>query len=284
MKAYVINQDQLKQYIAMSVIALIFSFSFGYVLGGMEQENNQAAAEKASESNKALDESESLTDKDAPADATQQTKKLADKPTVNKKSDTKKQTKKPEVKKSVAKKQPSKTKPESKKQAVKKVATKKPEAKKKVSKKVVEAKKTVKPKEKAKTVNTAKSNTTKSPAPKTVSKNSSTVSSKSKSEPIKTDLASTPSKQTEQKNALDENKRLYSIQAGMFASKNNAESFIEKLAEENFVAYVTDFVSTSGAVKYNVRVGHFDERDKARERLKEYQKFFSTPAYVVISQ
>jgi len=81
-----------------------------------------------------------------------------------------------------------------------------------------------------------------------------------------------------------DNKRLYSIQAGMFASRNNAESFIEKLAVEKFEAYVSDFVSTSGAVKYNVRVGRFDERDKAREKLKEYQKFFSTPAYVVISQ
>ena len=81
-----------------------------------------------------------------------------------------------------------------------------------------------------------------------------------------------------------DNKRAYSIQAGMFASKNNAESFIKKLAVEKFEAYVSDFVSTSGAVKYNVRVGRFEERNKAREKLKEYQKFFSTPAYVVISQ
>lgn len=80
------------------------------------------------------------------------------------------------------------------------------------------------------------------------------------------------------------NQRLYSIQAGMFASKTNAQSFIEKLSEKDFAAYVAEFVSSDGAVKYNVRVGHFASREQARERLKDYQQIFSTPAYVVIAQ
>ncbi len=80
------------------------------------------------------------------------------------------------------------------------------------------------------------------------------------------------------------NQRVYSIQAGMFASKTNAQSFIEKLSEKNFAAYVAEFNSSDGAVKYNVRVGHFPRREQARERLKEYQQLFSTPAYVVIAQ
>lgn len=80
------------------------------------------------------------------------------------------------------------------------------------------------------------------------------------------------------------NQRVYSIQAGMFASKTNAQSFIEKLTEKDFAAYVAEFVSSDGAVKYNVRVGHFPSREQARERLKEYQQLFSTPAYVVIAQ
>jgi len=98
------------------------------------------------------------------------------------------------------------------------------------------------------------------------------------------DSSAIPSDSFVQENEPVDNKRLYSIQAGMFASRNNAESFIEKLAVEKFEAYISDFVSSSGAVKYNVRVGRFDERDKAREKLKEYQTFFSTPAYVVIGQ
>lgn len=80
------------------------------------------------------------------------------------------------------------------------------------------------------------------------------------------------------------NQRLYSIQAGMFASKTNAQSFIEKLSEKNFAAYVAEFVSSDGAVKYNVRVGHFPSREQARDRLKQYHQLFASPAYVVIAQ
>ncbi len=80
------------------------------------------------------------------------------------------------------------------------------------------------------------------------------------------------------------NQRVYSIQAGMFASKTNAQSFIDKLSEKGFAAYVAEFVSSDGAVKYNVRVGHFSSREQARERLKEYQQLFSSLAYVVIAE
>jgi len=78
-------------------------------------------------------------------------------------------------------------------------------------------------------------------------------------------------------------RRSYSIQAGMFASKVNARSFIDKLAEKNFKAYVSNFVSTSGTVKYNVRVGRFEQREQARVLLRKFQQSFSSPAYVVIS-
>ena len=80
------------------------------------------------------------------------------------------------------------------------------------------------------------------------------------------------------------NQRVYSIQAGMFASKTNAQNFIDKLSEKDFAAYVAEFVSSDGTVKYNVRVGQFSSREQARERLKDYQQFFSSPAYVVIAQ
>lgn len=87
-----------------------------------------------------------------------------------------------------------------------------------------------------------------------------------------------------EQSATTSNQRVYSIQAGMFASKTNAQSFIDKLSEKDFAAYVAEFVSSDGAVKYNVRVGHFSSREQARERLKEYQQLFASPAYVVIAQ
>jgi len=70
----------------------------------------------------------------------------------------------------------------------------------------------------------------------------------------------------------------------MFSSETNANSFIEKLSVKKFDAYISSFVSSSGATKYNVRVGKFAQRDQARELLREFQKSFSSPAYVVISQ
>lgn len=93
-----------------------------------------------------------------------------------------------------------------------------------------------------------------------------------------------PVKKPAQQPATTSNQRVYSIQAGMFASKTNAQSFIDKLSEKDFAAYVAEFVSSDGAVKYNVRVGHFPSREQARERLKDYQRLFSSPAYVVIAQ
>jgi cell division septation protein DedD len=93
-----------------------------------------------------------------------------------------------------------------------------------------------------------------------------------------------PVKKPAQQPATNSNQRVYSIQTGMFASKTNAQSFIDKLSEKNFAAYVAEFVSSDGAVKYNVRVGHFPSREQARERLKDYQRLFSSPAYVVIAQ
>lgn len=103
-----------------------------------------------------------------------------------------------------------------------------------------------------------------------------------KAEPPASSAASAETTSAQQ--SATSNQRLYSIQAGMFASKTNAQSFIEKLSEKDFAAYVAEFVSSDGAVKYNVRVGHFASREQARDRLKDYQQIFSTPAYVVIAQ
>ena len=50
MKAYVINQDQLKQYIVIGIAALVLSFLFGYVIGGSVNESAKVASGKTIDS------------------------------------------------------------------------------------------------------------------------------------------------------------------------------------------------------------------------------------------
>jgi len=254
MKAYVIDQDELKQYIFIAIVALLLSFAFGYIVGDGQNADSQINPEKIIDS--------TTTNLSSPLEMKKNAKISADKvenKTVQK--DLKKA--KPENKKEIKKKPPQKNKT-----VAKKTSSQKPDSKPAITQ-------------------NKKSTVQK----KTADKDKKSEATKSKSKETAAKVASTDKQtntQSQAANAIEqdqiENKRSYSIQAGMFASRNNAESFIEKLAVENFDAYVSDFVSTSGAVKYNVRVGRFEERNKAREKLKEYQKYFSTPAYVVISQ
>jgi len=259
MKAYVIDQGELKQYIFIAIIALVLSFAFGYIVGDGQDDDAQGMPEKTIDT-AATDSSSPLPiNKDANVTADKAGDKTAQKDLKKAKSEKKKETKKkpPQKPKTAVKKTSSKISDSKPAKAVKKKPS--------VKKKIVEKEKKsapIKPK-------------TKEPAVTAVSADKKSIekSTSPRTEPV----------DAKEQGQVD-NKRLYSIQAGMFASRKNAENFIEKLAVEKFEAYVSDFVSTSGAVKYNVRVGRFEERNKAREKLKEYQKYFSTPAYVVISQ
>jgi len=256
MKAYVIDQSQLKQYIFIAVIALILSFAFGYIVGDGQNAVSQKAPKQTIEAVAPITPSSLAMKKDDNV--------LTDK---TEKKTVKKDLKKEKVEK---KKEATKKPAEKKKVAVKKAVTKKPATEKKkalVQKKTIEKEKKSLPKQ---------------PKPKMAAVTAEPTEEKSAN--TSTSSKAESSDAVVQNKEQVDNKRYYSIQAGMFASRNNAESFIKKLATEKFEAYVSDFVSTSGAVKYNVRVGRFEERNKAREKLKEYQKFFSTPAYVVIGQ
>jgi len=259
MKAYVIDQDELKQYIVIAIVALLLSFSFGYIVGDGQDADSHRSPEKIIDP--------ATTDLSSPLAMKKDAKVSADKvenKTVQK--DLKKA--KSEQKKEIKKKPPQKNKT-----VATKTSNKKPDKKSaKIEKK--------KPAVQKKTVYKDKKPTVTKPKPKEAT---AKVASTDKPSSEKQANPTSPPTSAVEQDQID-NKRSYSIQAGMFASRNNAESFIEKLAVEKFEAYVSDFVSTSGAVKYNVRVGRFEERDKAREKLKEYQKYFSTPAYVVISQ
>ncbi|MDH5471931.1 MAG: SPOR domain-containing protein [Gammaproteobacteria bacterium] len=77
-------------------------------------------------------------------------------------------------------------------------------------------------------------------------------------------------------------KSYYSVQAGLFASRDNAVKFLDELMGNGFDAYLIDFVSTSGDVKYNVRFGRSDDRNTTKQRLEEFRQAFSSPAYIVI--
>ncbi|MCW8909034.1 MAG: SPOR domain-containing protein [Gammaproteobacteria bacterium] len=77
-------------------------------------------------------------------------------------------------------------------------------------------------------------------------------------------------------------KSYYSVQAGLFANRDNAVKFLDELLSNGFDAYLVDFVSSSGVVKYNVRFGRSEDRNTSRQRLVEFRQAFTTPAYIVI--
>lgn len=275
MKAYVLNHDEIKQYILIIVLALIVSFSLGFYLGGRDSGAlNEGADLSVAESSDAIDIKPDSNMSSETLAAESENSKLI----TQDKADIK--DKKPEVKK-----------PE---------PVKKPVEKKKVEKKIVENKKPAKKE-------TIKDEVAKTVAEKTVVKKEAVTENKPQTtqakiiaqQPDKPDTKKSVTNQgaevsSSQNDAADNSakpvitiksdQRIYSIQVGMFASKSNAESFIEKLTEKDFDAYVSDFVSSSGTTKYNVRIGQFEQRDQARDLLKEFKKSFSSPAYVVIAQ
>jgi len=73
----------------------------------------------------------------------------------------------------------------------------------------------------------------------------------------------------------------YSVQVGMFASKSNAEKFVNRLKDSGFDAYLEDFILASGAKKYNVRLGPYVEKVLARDNMSLYKQSYSTPAYII---
>ncbi len=273
MKAFVIGEDQVKQYVLAILAALVLAFSLGYVLGDRSLERlvnstpifpvpatSEVAPENPADDTKAP-ENEKAEDKQQAAAEKQEAEKLA----AQKKLEEKQAEEKKEAERIAAQKQAEQKKLEEKKAAAKREAEKRAAAKRAAEKKAAEAKRLAE----QKAAEERKLAEQKAAAEKTAQAQEQAS-------------AATTTPQTAQ--AAATNRRYYSIQAGMFASKANAMSFIEELAEKNFEAHVSDFVSSSGATKYNVRVGRFEERNQARELLREFQKSFTSPAYVVITQ
>jgi len=275
MKAFVIYQEQVKHYSLLLIAALLIAFVSGYYVGKQSETVAQVKTPESVESQ--------VMNKDVAKDISKQplvdNKSLKD----NKQDKTKasKITEKKAAEKKAAEKKLAEKKAAEKKAAEKKAAEKKAAEKKLAEKKLAEkklAEKKAAEKKLADKKAIAKNDSANQPLKQVVKQTASST------ETLVTQQAKANVMVDGAKTKQQKNKRIYSIQAGMFASKANAESFIGKLADKKFEAYVSEFQSTSGTVKYNVRVGRFDEREQARTILKEFQKSFSSPAYVVITQ
>ena len=272
MKAFVIAEDQIKKAAYAVLVVVILAFISGYYMGSektlsavpVNASLPSAVSEKA-ESVEAVSQVKN-TEKAAKAEL-KKTQKTDIKKSQHKKTDVKKKEKAKKTPKKMTETQKAQKNKVIKNKQVKKTAeVKKP-------KQLKKPEKVVKKKEIKKDKNI-------------VDKSKSATGKTEKEKPgMATAVVNKNAQATDEGmgNVTSEG-RVYSIQAGMFASEANARSFIEKLAEKKFEAYVSDFVSTSGAIKFNVRVGRFEQRDQARALLRDFQKEFSSPAYVVITE
>ena len=269
MKAFVVDEDQVKKLGFVFLGIIIVVFLLGFYLGG----KNLFSADKSGQSTQ---KNTVIEKKEQPAVSPVENSKK----TANEKL---KLASKKVEKEKVNKKSQKQIEKKPEKKVVKKIEKKTP------VKKVVENKKHVKKTEDAVKVN---KNKKKNEVVAAVIKKEEIITAKKeivKKEIVVKDKKAMPGNlqaltETSGSDDGSSGQRIYSIQAGMFASETNANSFIEKLSAKQFDAYVSSFVSSSGAIKYNVRVGKFEQRDQARVLLDEFQKTFSSPAYVVIAQ
>jgi len=281
MKAFVINEDQIKNAVMMLAGALLFAFMLGYYFGSQlsttvelpiqanqnaDSEVDTAQAENEVSQENLIAESKKQ-DEASEKRRLQQKKEMAAKKAAEKKEQAKKEVAKKELARKEALKKEAAKKELARKEAAKKEAAKKDKARKELAKKELAKKEQARKEAAQKEEISAQNNSN------TVVSNKNEAGSDIND--VQTSLES---------DDADVEKKVYSIQAGMFASEANANSFIDKLAAKQFDAYVSSFLSSSGATKYNVRVGRFAERDQARLLLKEFQKSFSSPAYVVITR
>lgn len=81
--------------------------------------------------------------------------------------------------------------------------------------------------------------------------------------------------------STNKNSNQYTVQVGLFASKENASDFVDELKESGFETFYKAFISTSGEEKYNVRLGPFPNKNSAQEKMDEFQKLHDISAYIL---
>ncbi len=270
MKAFVIEQDQIKQYVFGVVGAIVLAFVLGYllgngtlmrlVLGDVDQVATQAV--EPAPATTAGDVDGKQPEQDEEANKAAQEKQAAEQKAAEEKAAREKAAQEKAAKEKAAREKAAAEKKLAQQRAAEKAAAERKLAEQKAAAQRAAAEKREAARKAAEQKALAEKQAAETAAQDSTAADTATATNQAEAE----------------------NRRYYSIQAGMFASKTNAMSFIEKLAGKNFEAYMSDFVSSSGTVKYNVRVGRFENRDQARSQLREYQKSFTTPAYVVITQ
>ena len=279
MTPYVIdNRKQLTIYL-LFILGIIISFGLGCVFGYQIANTESMLAPTPVIEQSA--EADSVTDEVMEGD-----KVIED-------------TKKPDNKSAVEKKKSNNQQSRKKTEKVKKTAISKPQTKPAIVKKakpvikkpVVRQQKKTDVVKQPVTVKKPKQLPAKKVAPTVASQKTVTQPSSVNTENDKVESSATTTEQqpagtssTENSNVVSskDNKRYYSVQAGLFANRENAVKYLDELLGNGFDAYLVDFVSTSGVVKYNVRFGRSEDRKTSRKRLSEFRQAFTTPAYIVM--
>lgn len=298
MTPYVIDSRKRQEYFLFLIFFIIVSFSLGYFFGYQSGHSSQpelASSETNAEAEKLVEPEKEEANKDKPtADKAEKTDKKennksvtkTDKPQAKAKKETKKITKQ-------AQNEPPKAKPQSRPKPEPKVVNKQPEKKVEKEKPIAQSKpEPVKSQPDKKEI----------PKPAKIKKPEKSVAAvEPKLEEPSTTAVVEPGKDTidsatqttEDEINLDqiEDDQIeltgitqYSVQVGMFSSKENASKFVQQLEEKSFAAYLVNFTASNGKEKYNVRLGPFADRPTAKEKMSSYKEFFTTPAYIVINK
>jgi len=282
MTPYVIDNKKRQEYFLFLIFFTVIGFGLGYFFGYQHGHSVEKATVAVTQPSPVdgvqkqaanVSASKEKSAQNTPKDNKKKPVKLADKTDkVDKKKNkkvVKKEKSKPKVKKKPKPKvvKSNKSKAEKPKKVTKKIT--RPEAK---AKQIVQAKPAVKKpvvEKSAAVVKNLQSASEKQQAMKSVIQNK---------EALKLD------KQVIENDLSDKKTTGYSVQAGMFAKKENAEKYADELKKRGFEAFVVDFISSSGKQKYNVRFGRFSQRNIASNKMAEYKKLFTTPAYIVINK
>jgi cell division septation protein DedD len=300
MTPYVIDNKKRQEYFSFLIFFTVISFGLGYFFGFHHGKSSSTEKVVIPVVSVVMPDAKESINKGAVKDKKRKPEKSADK--MSKKAKTsKKDIKDKKASKKVANKAKPKVKAKPKAKPKPKPKAVKSEKPKKIIKKVV--KKEVKPIVQQKTI-------VEKPKESTVKK--AVISKQPPAENLRTVPLEKPSigtptpdkttSETDQQPVTDnideileptadegsplteEKSSGYSVQAGMFANKENAEKYVDRLNESGFDAFVVNFVSSSGKQKYNVRFGNFTQRNDASVKMTEYKKLFTTPAYIVFSK
>jgi cell division protein FtsN len=298
MSPYVIDQKKRQEYFLFLIFFIVISFALGYFFGYQSGQGELDVGNNQSPTVKPLEKAEEL--KAVAADKGTIEKKnptSKNKTAHNKKSDKKternknsKETATRSVKNKPKPKQASTEKPKSKpKLIVKPKADSKPVKSTPVLKAAKETKKEIKKKSTDSRIvipKTAldKKEEIKSKPEGMLSSASNTVIIEDKVNSLDSAIDSTTSVESSGPTENNNPVKTYSVQVGMFASRPNAEKFVNTLKSSGFDVYLGDFTSSSGVEKYNVRLGPYAERVQARDSMSLYKKSYSTPAYIIINK